>query len=75
MEPELICMVICHESATRAVIPYLEYGVFLIDDKYYVMNEHGNWTEVFKFSDTRGVWITNDGISAAFTEMELHYGT
>lgn len=70
MEPEFFCTVVCHESATHLINQTGRYDVFLIDGGYFVLNEHGNWEEVFKFSDTRGVWVTVDGFSAAFTETE-----
>ncbi|QZI79067.1 hypothetical protein 101114BS4_007 [Escherichia phage vB_EcoS-101114BS4] len=70
MEPEFFCAIMCRTSATHLINPDWRYDVFLIDGRYYIMDEYGNWAEVYRFSDTMRVWMTIDGFSAAFTDSE-----
>ena len=68
MEPEYICRIICETTLTHLFREGINYEVFLIDGDYFVMDQIGNQSEIFKSDYNENVWLTVDGKTARFLE-------
>lgn len=68
MEPEYFCTITCETTLTHLFREGIDYEVFLIDGDYFVMDQIGNQSEIFKSNYNENVWLTVDGKTARFLE-------